>query len=157
MEAPHKEALPPGKDMHDNAWGCFVQGGPRDPGTAFPLSGLQPHHRLNDTNFYAKCVPNQLRATPSTNRSLTSFTNREQSPLSPSTLNYTIWSLLDNPELSRIHLFHGHYSDGLFVSQILCSSTAQNLVLRVEVTARWIAQHKEEFPKSQRYFNSSKG
>ena len=40
MEAPHKEALPPGKDMHDNAWGCFVQGGPRDPGTAFPLSGL---------------------------------------------------------------------------------------------------------------------
>lgn len=140
--------------MQDNAWGSvFQQGGPAAQVPPFPSLAHSPTARLRGTNFYATCVPNQLRAILSTNTSLSSFTNWEQTPCSP--LNFDI----DHLVTFRQPLIVQNPFTSLSTSRwVICQpnsmqlSTRQNQVLRVEVRARQIAQHKEEFPKSQRYF-----
>lgn len=89
----HKEDPPPGKDLYNNAWGCFEVRG-RDPGAAFALWLTAPTTgsvgQVSMPNVYPTAQSNSVyKYKPY------SFTNREQSTLS--LIDAAFWSLLDNP------------------------------------------------------------
>lgn len=135
--------------------GVLCKWGPETQALPFP-SGSQPRHSsVGQTSTPKVSQPAQGH---SIHKYKPSFFHRQGAKsLGPLSFDIRylvnpIWSILDNSELPRILLLQGHRSDGLFVSQILHISTRQNLGQRMEVTARWTAQHKGEFPESQRYF-----